>query len=107
MDDALAEYSQKCKGYIDDYENYSLYVHGYLIPWLSEQRQQGALKTVSGLKVGSYSEYTYTGEVLDGIPTGEGEAVAIGDQISVNMKGTWLNGLIHGYYKSIALIFDH
>ena len=35
----LENYMSHCKSYesdIDDYENYSLYVHGYFLPWLQE-----------------------------------------------------------------------
>ena len=31
--DKIEQYMAKCKGYENDYKNYSLYVHGYLLIW--------------------------------------------------------------------------
>ena len=34
----------KCMAYENDEENYSLYVHGYWLVWLDQQRKAGKLK---------------------------------------------------------------
>ena len=41
MDAALSDYTQKCKGYESDANNFSLYVHGYLIPTQKKMREEG------------------------------------------------------------------
>ena len=42
---ALSEYMEKCKNLEkDDVSQFRLYVHGYWIPWLQEQRELGLLK---------------------------------------------------------------
>ena len=33
-----------CKQFENDHENYSLYIHGYLLHWHHQQRQAGRLK---------------------------------------------------------------
>ena len=43
MTDKIEQYMAKCKAYENDKENYSLYVHGYLLIWLHQQRQAGKL----------------------------------------------------------------
>ena len=42
--DQLKEYIENCKSYKDDLKNYSLFIHGYLIPWYDQQRSSGKLK---------------------------------------------------------------
>ena len=44
MENALADYSQKCESLESIGEKYSHYVHGYFIPWLQQQREAGLLK---------------------------------------------------------------
>ena len=34
---------EDCKKFYNNPEKYSLYVHGYFIPWLEEQRQKGLI----------------------------------------------------------------
>ena len=42
--DLLDKYMQECKEYINDSKKYSLFIHGYLIPWVDQQRADGKLK---------------------------------------------------------------
>ena len=35
MPELIELYMQRCKCYEDDVERYSLYVHGYFLPWLN------------------------------------------------------------------------
>ena len=44
MENALLKYLADCKKFEDDFEKYSLYVHGFFIPWLQLQREKGKLK---------------------------------------------------------------
>ena len=44
MLDELKQYQQRYKIYEDDPNYYSMYVHGYFIPWLERQRAAGKLK---------------------------------------------------------------
>ena len=39
MDAALSDYTQKCRGYESDAINFSLYIHGYLIPTQKKMRE--------------------------------------------------------------------
>ena len=41
MDNELDRYMQECKKYENSNYNYSMYVHGYFIPWLQQQRETG------------------------------------------------------------------
>ena len=41
--DMIEEYMAACKAYQGDLENYSLYIHGYLLLWFRQQRQAGKL----------------------------------------------------------------
>ena len=43
MKDRIEKFLAKCKAYEDDRYKYSLYVHGYLLVWLDQQRQEGKL----------------------------------------------------------------
>ena len=44
----------ECKDLKNSFDQYSLYVHGYLLPWLDEQRQNGLLKQGKKTKALSY-----------------------------------------------------
>ena len=44
MNDRIEKYMTKCKGYEDNPYKYSLYVYGYFLVWLDQQRKQGKLK---------------------------------------------------------------
>ena len=39
MYNKIQEYMKKCKTYFNDAEKYSLYVHGYWLVWLDQQRK--------------------------------------------------------------------
>ena len=41
--DALAEYMAKCQSCEDDWRYYTLYVHGYLLPFFDDLREEGLL----------------------------------------------------------------
>ena len=41
MSDKIEQYMAQCKEYENDEENFSLYVHGYWLIWLNQQRQAG------------------------------------------------------------------
>ena len=41
---ALTRYMEECKKEEDDFLNYTLYIHGYLLPWLEELRKRGRIK---------------------------------------------------------------
>ena len=43
MTDRIEEYMTKCKVYENDPYRYSLYLHGYLLVWLDQQRKRGKL----------------------------------------------------------------
>lgn len=40
MEWELDRYTEECAELEDDYQNYSLYINGYWIPWLESQRKQ-------------------------------------------------------------------
>ena len=40
----IEQYMNKCKAYEEDRYQYSLYVHGYFLVWLDQQRKEGKLK---------------------------------------------------------------
>ena len=43
-EDELEDFTNMCKKYKKGKaENYSIYIHGYLLPWLEEQRATGQL----------------------------------------------------------------
>ena len=44
MNDRIDQYMAKCKAYENDHYKYSLYVHGYFLVWLDQQRREGKLK---------------------------------------------------------------
>ena len=39
----IEQYISQCKGYMNEIEKYSLYLHGYLLIWFEEQRKAGKL----------------------------------------------------------------
>ena len=43
MTDMIEQYMSKCKKHENNPEKFSLYVHGYFLVWLDQQRQQGNL----------------------------------------------------------------
>ena len=55
----IDQYTNKCKAYEQDRYKYSLYLHGYFLVWLDQQRKEGKLKqgTLSDSVInGSYSK---------------------------------------------------
>ena len=42
--DKIEQYMAKCKEYEDHRGKFSLYIHGYFLPWLDQQRKAGKLK---------------------------------------------------------------
>ena len=55
----IEQYMKKCKAYEEDRYKYSLYVHGYFLVWLDQQRKEGKLKqgTLTHFVInGSYSK---------------------------------------------------
>ena len=44
MTDRIDQYMTKCKEYEKTPYKYSLYVHGYFLVWLDQQRKEGKLK---------------------------------------------------------------
>ena len=44
MNEAVASYMEKYRKLEEDFRNYTLYVHGYWLPWLEEQRKLGIIK---------------------------------------------------------------
>ena len=40
----LEEYEKKCMTCLNRPEKYHLYIHGYFLPWLDQQRMEGGLK---------------------------------------------------------------
>ena len=44
MNDRIEQYMSKCKAYENDQYKYSLYVHGYFLVWLDQQKKEGKLK---------------------------------------------------------------
>ena len=44
MTERIDQYMNMCKGYEEDRYKYSLYVHGYFLVWLDQQRREGKLK---------------------------------------------------------------
>ena len=77
MPERIESFMAKCKEYEDSPENYSLYIHGFFLVWLDQQRQAG--KLTQGKKFNIFSllsivknkewtnndgkDYLYTGEV--------------------------------------------
>ena len=43
MTDELNQYMDECKKHENNWRKYSLYVHGYFIPWLQMQRETNSL----------------------------------------------------------------
>ena len=41
----IEKYLQHCKSFENDCEKFSLYINGYWLPWLEQQRAQGKLQT--------------------------------------------------------------
>ena len=103
-----------CKKLENDYNNYSLYVHGWWLIWLAQQRQAGKLKQGNTLtililiivinkrvKLGGLggSQCYYTGEVDEtGKTCGNGVIVNVNNP-NVKTEGTFLNGARHGISK--------
>ena len=44
MHKEVEEYMDICKSYENDYKMYSLYVHGYWLPYVEQQKAKGLLK---------------------------------------------------------------
>ena len=44
MQDKAEEYMSECKKYENEAQNYTLYIFGYWLPWLNQQRRAGKLK---------------------------------------------------------------
>ena len=44
MDAEITKYMQECKTYERDFRRYSIYIHGYWLPWLEMQRVAGKIK---------------------------------------------------------------
>ena len=42
--DKIEQYMAQCKEFENDRIRYSLYIHGYLLPWFDQQRKAGKLK---------------------------------------------------------------
>ena len=113
MQDSIQKYMDQCKDYEDSKDKYSHYIHGYLLPWLNEQRKAGKLtkgKTtypssfihlVTNMKWTNREghEFIYTGEVdQDGFICGEG--VAFDQKVKqFKYEFTCLNGEQHGICK--------
>jgi len=43
-EEELRQYMQKCEKYEYDYKKYSLYIHGYWLPYLKQAKESGLLK---------------------------------------------------------------
>jgi len=54
----LEKYEKKCMKYLNQPEKYYLYVHGYFLPWLDQQRREGKLKQGTVEREIIPSEYT-------------------------------------------------
>ena len=79
---------------------YSFYVHGWFLPWLDEQRENGKLTQGKTKVMSDGIEYDYEGEVdQDGKACGIG--VANG---TMRYEGTFFNGKAHGICKSTPCI---
>ena len=102
----LMEYQKFCKDCeFGDYLNYSLYIHGWLIPWLDEQRSTGKIsfteansKTKKGRKLvkklkfyeGDSFDHEYNGEIdINRMACGEGTYTFRKEHIFVMVSGTW------------------
>ena len=44
MDSAIKIYMEVCQKLENNFEKYSIYVHGYFLPWLAQEREAGNLK---------------------------------------------------------------
>ena len=44
MQKEIELYMSKCKKFENDPKNYSIYIHGYFLVWLDQQRKAGKLK---------------------------------------------------------------
>ena len=58
MKDEINKYMEKCKAYENDVENFSLYIHGFLLIWLRQQREAG--KLTKGMSNHSLFKYLYS-----------------------------------------------
>ena len=106
----LNRYMLQCKQLEDEYEKYSLYVHGYFLPWLQQQREAGSLQQGRSKQIfhhtqdlgqrkvfiGSDDKYEYTGELdKDGNACGFGIAVGEIDK-DARYESTWFQNKRHG-----------
>ena len=110
--DEEALFKEECRGCMYSVENYSLYVHGFWLPWLEQQRKEKKLKFGKSFYnfnfccLGTCSfnmygviKYNYSGEIdNDGAATGFGIAVN-DDDPSYKFIGTFLDNLPHGLSK--------
>lgn len=80
----------------DEPEHYSLYVHGYWIPWIKQQREMGELKQGQKYLAIGGSKYLYTGEIDElGEACGLGIALGVQDP-SWRFEGTFNFDSAHG-----------
>ena len=120
------EYQKFCKGCeFGDYLNYSLYIHGWLIPWLDEQRSTGKIsfteansKTKKGRKLvkklkflkGDSFDHEYNGEIdINRMACGEGTYTFRKESLIVMVSGTWYKNERHGIckFQLLFLISTH
>ena len=106
MNKQLHQYMEKCKSLENDWKNYSLYVHGYWLPFLHQQISQGLLKRVEDkesivLEIRGQS-YKYEGYI-----NADGEAFGFGklkgheySNFGTTYTGTFKNNKIHGICKN-------
>ena len=110
------EYQKFCKSCeFGDYLNYSLYIHGWLIPWLDEQRSTGKISfteansnTKKGRKLvkklqfygGDSFAQEYKGEIdMNRMACGEGTFKFQIQRSIVRVSGTWYKNKRHGICK--------
>ena len=122
----LNAYFQYCKKQRDSgYENYSVYVHGYLLPLLRSMRHAGSLKTGKkkifggegqyegeldsycepcGFGIATYGNYTYEGSFLNGVFDGFGVKVTqIDSYNSYKTEGEFKQGMCHGKHTHLHI----
>ena len=105
---------EACKSLEDQWHKYSLYVHGYLLPWITQQREEGKLKlgkVFTSLNCSSYClgntiiinqdgfEHEYTGEIDSEQEACGWGTIVLAETPDLKYEGTFLNNQKHGYCK--------
>ena len=85
-----------CKAFKNYWKQFSLYIHGFWLPWLEQARTEGRIKHgEKKIKIGNI-EYDYKGEIDEfGNACGKGIATRV-NIFTTRCTGTWYNNKPHG-----------